>query len=143
MTTPTFPERTNPALAPFWDGMLAGEIVMQHCTACGYLRWPPTKFCPECLSDHTEWQKTAPTGTLVSYATYHKAMNAASAGKVPYTIALVELDGGPKMYGKLLPDAAGAKVGARVRAVFIEAEPGVPYVAWELDKGSPGQPDPR
>lgn len=128
-----FPELDDPALAPFWDGVREGRIVMQCCSACGYLRWPPGPRCPECLSDATEWKETAPAGRLVSHATYHRAMNAATAGAVPYTVAYVALDSGPRLYGRLLPDAAGARCDDRVRAVFHELAPGVPFIGWELD----------
>jgi uncharacterized OB-fold protein len=136
MTAPTvdFPPFSDPALAPFWDGVRADKIVMQCCSDCGALRWAPAPRCPDCLSENFDWKEASQTGRLVSYATYRRAMNKATAGDVPYTVAYVALDDGPHIYGRLLPDAAGAKCDMRVRAVFHEIEPGLPFIGWELER---------
>jgi uncharacterized OB-fold protein len=136
MTSPSerFPEIADPALAPFWDGVRAEKIVLQCCAQCGYMRWPPALRCPECLSANTEWKEAVPTGVLVSHATYRRALSADTAGAIPYTVALVRLDDGPQLYGRLQPGDNRAKAGAVVRATFEEIEPGIPFIAWRLDE---------
>ena len=129
-----FPDVTDPATAPFWKGTRDGKVVVQACTKCGYLRWPPGPLCNECLSPDTEWKEISPTGTLWSYAVYHRAMNPRFKDQIPYTVALVELDDGPRMYGRLVGDTADVKVGLPVRAVLQEIEPGVTVVNWEIAK---------
>lgn len=132
MAEDKFPDVDDPATAPFWDGTRQGRIVVPFCTDCGYLRWPPGPFCTECLSRNTEWKEISPTGTLWSYAIYHRAMSPKYADEIPYMVALVELDDGPRMYGRLLAGAANVEVGVPVRAVFHEIEPGVSVVNWEV-----------
>lgn len=136
--TESFPEIADPALAPFWDGVRAEKIILQSCGECGYMRWPPAPRCPECLSTTAQWKEAAPTGILMSHATYHRALSADTATAVPYSVALVRLDDGPQLYGRLEPHDAGAKAGAAVRACFQEIEPGVPFIAWRLECGSGG-----
>jgi len=131
-----FPDVNDPGTAPFWKGTQDGKVVLQACTKCGYLRWPPGPICNECLSPDTEWKEVAPTGTVWSYAVYHRAMNPRFKDQVPYTVALVELDDGPRMYGRLVGDTAHVAVGAPVRAVLQEVEPGVTVVNWELARDS-------
>ena len=129
-----FPDVNDPATAPFWKGTQEGKVVVQACTKCGYIRWPPGPLCNECLSSDTEWKEISPTGTLWSYAVYHRAMNPRFKDEIPYTVALVELDDGPRMYGRLVANIAKVEPGASVRAVFQEIEPGVTVVNWEIAK---------
>jgi uncharacterized protein len=131
-----FPDINDPATAPFWKGTQGGKVVVQACTKCGYLRWPPGPLCNECLSSDAEWKEISPTGTLWSYAVYHRAMNPRFKNEIPYTVALVELDDGPRMYGRLVGNTANVEVGAPVRAVLQEVEPGVTVVNWEMEKGA-------
>ena len=129
-----FPNVNDPGTASFWKRTQDGKVVVQACRKCGYLRWPPGPICNECLSSETEWKEISPTGTLWSYAVYHRAMNPRFKDEIPYTVALVELDDGPRMYGRLVSNAAKVEVGAPVRAVFQEIEPGVTVVNWEIAK---------
>jgi uncharacterized protein len=130
-----FPDVNDPATAPFWKGTQDGKVVVQACTKCGYLRWPPGPLCNECLSSDTEWKEISPTGTLWSYAVYHRAMNPRFKNEIPYTVALVELDDGPRMYGRLVGNTTNVAVGAPVRAVLQQVEPGVTVVNWEIANG--------
>jgi uncharacterized OB-fold protein len=132
MAESKFPDVNDPGTAPFWKGTRQGKLVVQACKKCGYLRWPPGPLCNECLSPDTEWKELSPTGRLWSYAVYHRAMNPRFKDQIPYTVALVELDDGPRMYGRLLGDASTVEVGAPVRAVFQEIDPGVTFIGWEI-----------
>jgi uncharacterized protein len=130
-----FPDVNDPATASFWKGTQDGKVVVQACIKCGYLRWPPGPLCNECLSSDAEWKEISPTGTLWSYAVYHRAMNPRFKNEIPYTVALVELDDGPRMYGRLVGNTANVAVGVSVRAVLQEIEPGVTVVNWEIANG--------
>jgi uncharacterized OB-fold protein len=132
MAESKFPDVNDPSTAPFWKGTKDGKVVVQACTKCGYLRWPPGPLCNECLSSDSEWKEISPSGTLWSYAVYHRAMNPRFKDQIPYTVALVELDDGPRMYGRLVGAPAKIEPGMPVRAVFQEIEPGVTVVNWEI-----------
>jgi uncharacterized OB-fold protein len=132
MAESKFPDVNDPGTAPFWKGAKDGKVIVQACKKCGYLRWPPGPLCNECLSDETEWREVRPTGTLWSYAIYHRAMNPRFKDQIPYTVALVELDDGPRMYGRLVNSAGKIEPGMPVRAVLQEAEPGITVVNWEI-----------
>ena len=117
MAESKFPDVNDPSTAPFWKGTKDGKVVVQACTKCGYLRWPPGPLCNECLSSDSEWKEISPSGTLWSYAVYHRAMNPRFKDQIPYTVALVELDDGPRMYGRLVGEPAKIEPGMPVRAV--------------------------
>jgi uncharacterized OB-fold protein len=124
------PDVDNPATAQFWRGSRASTLLVQQCVDCGYLRWPPGPICPECLVPEFTWASVHPHGTLVTYCVYHKAFSASFAEDVPYAVAYVQLDDGPRMYGTLIGDLDSVECGAPVDAVFVPATPEVTLVQW-------------
>ena len=127
------PDVEDPLTAPFWAGTAERKLLVQKCAHCGYLRWPPGPLCPECQTEGGDWTEVRPSGTLWSIATYHRALDPAFAGDVPYTVALVELDDGPRMYGRIDGDPAELKLDGAVRATFDDVAPGVTFVGWTQD----------
>ena len=127
------PDVEDPLTAPFWAGTAERKLLVQKCAHCGYLRWPPGPLCPECQTEGGDWTEVRPSGTLWSIATYHRALDPAFAGDVPYPVALVELDDGPRMYGRIDGDPAELKLDGAVRATFDDVAPGVTFVGWTQD----------
>ncbi len=132
MTEKKLPDLTDPLTQPFWEGTANGIIRVQRCDNCGYLRWPPATLCQNCQTIGGTWVEVSPQGTLYSYVTYHRAFDTAFEDDIPYTVALVALDDGPRMYGRLLGEVETSSVGKPVRAVFEKVAPEVTYVWWEL-----------
>ncbi len=58
-------------------------------------------------------------GTVYSFVTVHVAVSPAAAQLLPYTIATVELDDGPRLVGRVEP-TSGAGIGDRVRPRFVD-----------------------
>ncbi len=124
------PDVTDPLTAPFWAATAEQKLVVQTCAECGYLRWPPGPLCPQCQTDGGEWTEVRQVGLLWSIATYHRALDPAFADEVPYSVALVELEDGPRMYGRFVGDPATVELDTRVRAAFYDVAPGVTLVGW-------------
>ena len=111
---------SNPETAAFWDGAAQGKLLIKKCRACGQSHYYPRALCPHCLSDATEWQTTAGTGTLYSYSVMRRA-------EVPYAIAYVTLDEGPTMMTNLVGcDFDRLAIGQRMKVVFTPTEGGPP-----------------
>jgi uncharacterized protein len=125
------PDVDDPQNAPFWAGTQRNELRMQKCLVCGYVRWPPGPLCPECQSPDSDWTPVEPRGTLYSYATYHRAFDSAFAAVIPYTVALIELSSGPRMYGMLVSEPADALIDSPVEAVFVRVTDRVTFVHWK------------
>ena len=98
----------DPLTGPFWTAAGEGRLVVQRCESCGELRWPPL----------SGW----------SQVTYHRAFQAELKADIPYTVALVQLDDGPYLAGRLAPGATAA-IGDRVTAEFAEVR-GAPQLRW-------------
>ncbi len=109
----------NDVNRPFWDGCRRGELLMQRCGHCGRLRYPAAIVCPDCLSRATEWQAVSGQGKVFSFVVFHRAYHPAWEGKVPYNVALIELDEGPIMLSNVVDvDNAKLTVGLAVRIAF-------------------------
>lgn len=127
------PDVHRPRSAPFWAGTRQGRLLIQRCSRCHYLRFPPTRLCPECLGADHEWSEVSPTGTLYSLATYRRALDKRFEGHVPYTVAHVQLDEGPRIVGTLEGGTASAEVGSRVVGVFDPVTPEVTLLRWRTE----------
>ena len=54
VAAPPVPERPLPTPTresqPYWDGLRAHKLMLQHCAACGKVRHYPRPVCPHCPS---------------------------------------------------------------------------------------------
>ena len=125
----------DPLTGPFWTAAGEGRLVVQRCESCGELRWPPLVGCPECRGRETSWAQVPPNGTIWSLVTYHRAFQAEFKADVPYTVVMVQLDDGPYLVGRLVPDT-GASIGDRVTAEFAEVN-GIPQLRWRAADAPP------
>ena len=97
----------------------AGRLSFQRCAACGYRRWPAAGLCPECWSPDAEWEAVEQGGSVWSFGVYDRAFDPAFEAKLPYVVALVQLDAGPRMISNVVGVAPeDMTVGMRVAAVF-------------------------
>ena len=124
MTAP-LPDLTDPLTAPHWAEAAEGRLAMQRCDACGYVRWPAARACPDCLADGGTWATLSGLGRIWSYAVYRTTLHPALAGECPYAVALVQLEEGPMLHARIdgSPDTLGCD--QPVFAVFHQAAPGV------------------
>jgi uncharacterized OB-fold protein len=109
----------NDVNRPFWDACARGELRLQRCLSCGHLRYPAAIVCPECLSAETEWQAVSGRGKVFSFVVFQRAYHLAWEGRVPYNVALIELDEGPILLSNVIDvDNARLTVGLDVRIAF-------------------------
>lgn len=116
---------------PFFDAAAEGRLSVQRCDGCDALRWPPLPSCPECRARDTTWVRVTPSGTIWSFVVYHRAFQKSLADQIPYTVAMVQLDDGPYLVGRLENGERRPAVGDRVSAEFLDVD-GVPTVRWRL-----------
>jgi uncharacterized protein len=108
----------NPETQEFWTATAAGRLLLKRCHDCGAVIWYPRAICPECWSPRTEWFAASGRGHVYSYTVNHRG-EGAYAGAVPYVLAYVELDEGPRVMTNIVAaDAAELAVGLPVEVVF-------------------------
>jgi uncharacterized OB-fold protein len=111
----------NDVNRPFWEGCASGKLLVQRCTQCGRLRYPAGVVCPECLGPEAEWQPMSGRGKVFSFIVFHRAYHKAWESKVPYVVAMIELDEGPMLISNVVNvDATRLKVDD---PVMVDYEP--------------------
>jgi uncharacterized OB-fold protein len=111
------------------------SLKFQHCLHCGYTRFPESPRCPECLSLESEWREDSGDGTIWSWCIYHHAYSDAFTEALPYNVALVELDSGPRLISNIVNAESAPRIGDRVVAAPREVAPGRFLIYFELVGG--------
>lgn len=120
---------------PYWDAAKESRLVIQQCGCCRTRQFYPREFCTACLSDRLEWIESAGQGTVYTYTVNRRPSNAALSEKVPYVVAIIDLDEGVRMMANILDCSCDAvRIGARVRVCFerISADTSLPQFRLEV-----------
>ena len=94
--------RPAPESVPFWQAAKSHRLETPHCRACGHYWFPPSRSCPQCLSADVEFKEVSGRGKVFSFVIYDRVYHPAFATEVPYVVALVELDEGPRMISNIV-----------------------------------------
>jgi hypothetical protein len=104
---------------PFWQAAHKGELRLQRCDECNFLWAPNGPVCPNCLSEKFQWEKLSGRGKIASWVVFHRLYIPAFADELPYNVAFVELDEGPRLIANIVSvDNADLKIGMPVEVVF-------------------------
>jgi len=90
----------------YWAAAQDKRLVLQRCQGCGLYQYPPDVACVHCQGTDLTPTEVSGRGTLYSFTTVDRAFHAGFAGKLPYVVALVELDEQPGL--KLLTNIVEA-----------------------------------
>lgn len=96
MTTDRILPRIDDDDAPFWAAARDEELRMQRCEECGHVRWPPSPVCTECWATAHEWAELSGRGVVNTWVVFHRVYFEAYADEVPYNVAEIELEEGPR-----------------------------------------------
>lgn len=101
----------------FWQSLRAGKLILPRCTACDRAFFYPRTRCPHCWSAEVTWFESTGEGTVFASSTVFVPFQGIDPGDVPYGVALVDLDDGVRLPGRVGIDAERPVAGDRVRAV--------------------------
>ena len=127
----------TPETQHFWDGTRANKLLLQRCTGCDLTYFPPRPFCPRCSSRDVEVTAASGRGVLYSYVINHGSHPAFDG---PYSIAVVELDEGPRMMTNIVgcdqtPEALELDMPVEVRFEAITEEIALPLFQPAASEG--------
>jgi uncharacterized OB-fold protein len=88
--------KPTPETEHYWEGTKLGELRIQRCHACGQAYFYPRPSCPFCFSTDVSWEVASGRARLHTYLISHRPAPG-FADDVPYAIAVVELEEGPRM----------------------------------------------
>ncbi|NVN86842.1 MAG: OB-fold domain-containing protein [Rhodopseudomonas sp.] len=83
--------------AALWRGLRDGELLLQHCGACGDVQYYQQATCRRCGGDNIAHRAASGRGKVHSFSVVHRAPGPAFKADLPYAVLLVELDEGPRM----------------------------------------------
>lgn len=102
-----------------WDAARNREFRLQRCLDCGLVRYPIASVCPKCLSSRFEWSLLSGRGVVGSWVVFHKAYWPSFKPDLPFIVAQIELDEGPRYTSNLVRIEAGnVRIGMPVEVVF-------------------------
>jgi uncharacterized protein len=102
---------------PFLAGLAEGVLRYQRCMDCAAPQSLARHACRHCGGEHLVWQDAAGIGTVYALTVVTRAPSEAFRALAPYTLALVDLDEGPRLLGHATP---GLAIGDRVVAGTFE-----------------------
>jgi uncharacterized OB-fold protein len=87
---------------PYWDGLRKRELQLPKCDACATVCYPPAPLCPKCWSRKFTWTRLSGRGRVSSWVVFHQSYFRGFEADVPYNVAEVELDEGPRLLTNLV-----------------------------------------
>ncbi|HEX9646557.1 MAG TPA: OB-fold domain-containing protein [Alphaproteobacteria bacterium] len=116
--------------AAYFAHLARGEFAIQHCDGCARWVFYPRIACPHCGGRALTFQR--PSGRGVVYAT--SVVRPRPEQGAPYNVALIDLDEGPRMMGRIegvAPEAVG--IGLKVVAE-VDTGGATPVVVFRAAK---------
>jgi uncharacterized OB-fold protein len=99
-------ERLEPPVTevsePFWQATREHRLMVQRCADCESWVWYPRTACTKCLGENLRWTRVSGKGTVYAFSVHHRPGVAEMKGRVPYVVALVELEEGVRLLSNLV-----------------------------------------
>lgn len=109
----------NADSSPYWEAARQGWLALQKCSDCEHLDFMPRHLCPSCWSPNREWHRASGKGAVHSFSVIRRAPLQSFSTIVPYVVALIDLEEGPRMPANIIgEDALSAEIGSPVELTF-------------------------
>ncbi len=121
---------------PFWEAVNEKRLVLQKCTGCDLLQYPPRPACTACAAaENLEWKEVNGRGHISSYIVIEDGRLDRRMPDQPYNMAVITLDEDPgiNFYSNLPGTPVDeVPVGAAVEVVFEEVAPDQFLHEWRV-----------
>jgi uncharacterized OB-fold protein len=87
---------------PYWDALKHREFKLQQCGDCTRIWYPPSPLCPGCWSRNFSWTPLSGRGRVNSWVIFHQSYFKGFDPDIPYNVAEIELDEGPRVLTNLI-----------------------------------------
>ncbi|HBD12058.1 MAG TPA: nucleic acid-binding protein [Porticoccaceae bacterium] len=82
---------------PYWQSCLQEKLSLPYCKACDAVFYYPRLWCPGCFNQDLDWKTVSGRGRVYSYSVVHQSPLPSYQQDVPYVLAVIELEEGPRM----------------------------------------------
>ncbi|OGA40398.1 MAG: hypothetical protein A3G24_12725 [Betaproteobacteria bacterium RIFCSPLOWO2_12_FULL_62_13] len=114
--------KIEPTNERFWASVRNHRMELPQCTECRRFHWPARDRCPHCLAIRLDWVSVAGTGFIYSYVVFHQLYHTAFEDMLPYNVAIIELDEGPRLISSLVEPKEAIGIGKRVRIQYEDLD---------------------
>ena len=88
---------------PYWEYLRKKDLHLQKCGNCGQIYFPPCVGCHYCGSyNNYEWVPVQAKGQIYSWIVIVQPIAPILKDDVPFAVALVKLDDGPRIAGRIV-----------------------------------------
>lgn len=98
----------------FFEALSDGKLIGGRCRDCETVLLPPRQYCNECGGSDVVTEELPKEGTVVSHTNIHKTAPAFNE-LAPLAVAVVELDGGGRLPGRVDAPYEEISIDDRVR----------------------------
>jgi len=126
MSNPKPVPHPAPESVPYWKAAKEHKLELPRCNACSQFWFPPSQSCPHCLAADFAFVQVSGRGKVFSFVTFHRVYHPAFEREVPYVVALVELEEGPRLLTNIVgtaPDKVACDM--PVKVVFDDVGDGI------------------
>jgi len=116
-----FPEQLTAEAAHYFAAAAQGRLELQCCEACAKIWFFPRPACVACGSERFRWIVASGRGRVHSHSIVHRAPSPDFRACVPYVVALVDLEEGPRMMTNIVGEGAlEVSIGDALELTFEE-----------------------
>ncbi len=112
------------SLHEFYTHLREGRLTTTRCRGCASVSWPPRRFCPQCLTDESDWVDLPKEGTIHAFCIQEAGVPRGFRSPLVFAVVVV---GGLRIFTLLsCSDPKKIALGQRVRFTALEVsnEPG-------------------
>lgn len=108
----------------YFEGTASGELRILHCRRCDTLFRFAHAWCPQCWSREIDFKVASGRGTVETFTVVHQAPYPSFEDRIPYVIALVELEEGVRMMSNIVDcDPGEVEIGSPVKVSYEQRGP--------------------
>jgi uncharacterized OB-fold protein len=118
----------------YWRSAREHALKLPFCVSCDAAFYPPQSRCPRCLGDGVEWRPVSGRAKVYTWVIVHQVYDRSFADRVPYVVATVELEEGPRLITNIVncePEVVRANMPVRIvykdvtdEVALVQFEPG-------------------
>jgi uncharacterized OB-fold protein len=137
---PAFAGRPVPApsgvAAEYFAAVETGELRYQDCPSCEHRQFYPRRLCAGCGGEPV-WAVSSGRGRVHTFTVVRQNLSPPFASLVPYVLAVVELEEGPRLMGNVTDcQVEDVKIGMAVEAYAVRVREGLGVPFWRPQVGS-------
>lgn len=114
----------TPSVEAFWAAAEQRTLVYGRCRDCTAISFYPRPHCTTCLGRSVELAVSDGIGSVYSLTTVRVSGDRVMRARVPYVVALVDVDEGFRMMTHLVGDGAPYRIGERVEVCWDTIDDG-------------------